>query len=149
MQFQFSPNFSLYMKAEILDILAINGPFSQFSFLFPVDSGSVDQLHHCFSMADHVTQTYQSRDENSMSSRGQVIVNPPCVHMISAPGKREEKQQLMKYNCFEAGWEETYDENTYWVWRLTLFTFKIIFFLGTKATYANCTEKGKQIRKIT
>lgn len=22
-------------------------------------------------------------------SRGQVIVNPPCVHMISAPGKRE------------------------------------------------------------
>lgn len=49
MQLQFSPDFFLSMKSEILGVSAPNHPCSQLSLLFPVrHCSSVDELFHCF-----------------------------------------------------------------------------------------------------
>lgn len=93
MQFQFLPNFLPYTKAEILDMYLLQMIFfSQLSlFFFLFDSVTV--LMSCFIVSPLLptrhTPARAVMKTMDVLKKGGVIVNPPCVHMISAPRERE------------------------------------------------------------
>lgn len=146
MQFQFSPSFSLSKKAEILDILAINSPFSQRSLI------SCLTLWQCwwavslfFHGCPHDTHLL-NRDENNryVEEKTSNFKSTMCPHGVCTREKRREVAIDWNTTVLKLiGKKHMTKTHNGFGGSLFLLLKLLCSFLGTKATYANCREKGK------